>query len=68
VSKFFQPSPIDEPFNGWAPDVQILTEADLKKIEKQEERKARYDKRRRWKSMYFETKFINLIKAINNKL
>jgi hypothetical protein len=47
VSKFFQPSPIDEPFNGWAPDVQILTEADLKKIEKQEERKARYDKRRR---------------------
>ncbi|CDW89370.1 swi snf-related matrix-associated actin-dependent regulator of [Stylonychia lemnae] len=47
VSKFFQPSPIDEPFNGWAPDVQILTESDLKKIEKQEERKARYDKRRR---------------------
>ena len=47
VSKFFQPSPIDEPFNGWAPDVQILSEGDLKKIEKQEERKARYEKRKR---------------------
>jgi len=38
---------LDEPYNGWAPDVQILTENDLKKIEKQEERKARYDKRKR---------------------
>jgi hypothetical protein len=37
----------DDQLYGWAPDVQILTESDLKKIEKQEERKARYDKRRR---------------------
>ena len=38
VNKFFQLSPIDEPFQGWAPDIQILNEGDLKKIEKQEER------------------------------
>jgi hypothetical protein len=37
----------EDQFYGWAPDVQILTENDLKKIEKQEERKARYDKRKR---------------------
>jgi len=37
----------EEVYYGWAPDVQILTETDLKKIEKQEERKARYDKRKR---------------------
>ena len=37
----------EEQFYGWAPEVQILTENDLKKIEKQEERKARYDKRKR---------------------
>lgn len=29
---------MDEPFSGWAPDIQILNENDLKKIEKQEER------------------------------
>ena len=38
VNKFFQPLPMDEPFQGWAPDIQILNENDLKKIEKQEER------------------------------
>lgn len=37
-SKFFQPSPIDEPFSGWAPEIQVLTENDIRKIEKQEER------------------------------
>ena len=37
----------EDQFYGWSPDVQILTENDLKKIEKQEERKARYDKRKR---------------------
>jgi len=38
VNKFFQPSPMDEPFQGWAPDIQILNENELKKIERQEER------------------------------
>lgn len=37
-SKFFQSTGIDEPFVGWAPDIQVLTENDLRKIEKQEER------------------------------
>lgn len=45
VNKFFQPSPMDEPFQGWAPDIQILNENDLKKIEKQEERQQRYRNR-----------------------
>jgi len=45
VNKFFQPSPMDEPFQGWAPDIQILNESDLKKIEKQEERQQRYRNR-----------------------
>jgi len=40
-------APGEETFYGWGPDVQILTEGDLKKIEKQEERKARYEKRRK---------------------
>ena len=39
--------PGEEQFYGWAPEVQVLTENDLRKIEKQEERKARYEKRRR---------------------
>lgn len=45
VNKFFQPSPMDEPFQGWAPDIQILNEGELKKIEKQEERQQRYRNR-----------------------
>ena len=36
---------MDEPFQGWAPDIQILNESDLKKIEKQEERQQRYRNR-----------------------
>ena len=61
VNKFFQPSPMDEPFQGWAPDIQMLNEAELKKIEKQEERQQRYRNRgqRRWKS---ELLLIALIK------
>jgi hypothetical protein len=47
VNKFFQPSPMEEPFQGWAPDIQILNENDLKKIEKQEERQQRYRNRGR---------------------
>ena len=47
VNKFFQPSPMDEPFSGWAPDIQVLNENDLKKIEKQEERQQRYRNRGR---------------------
>jgi len=34
ANKFFSPSPMEEPFSGWAPDIQILNENDLKKIEK----------------------------------
>ena len=45
VNKFFAPSPMDEPFAGWAPDIQLLSENDLKKIEKQEERQQRYKNR-----------------------
>ena len=36
---------MDEPFQGWAPEIQILTENDLKKIERQEERQQRYKNR-----------------------
>ena len=39
--------PGEDPFYGWAPDVVMLNESDLRKIEKQEERKARYEKRRK---------------------
>jgi len=45
VSKFFSPNPMDEPFHGWAPEIQLLSENDLKKIEKQEERQQRYKNR-----------------------
>lgn len=45
VNKFFTPNPMDEPFNGWAPEIQLLSEGDLKKIEKQEERQNRYKNR-----------------------
>ena len=47
VNKFFQSNPMDEPFQGWAPDIQVLNENDLKKIEKQEERQQRYRNRGR---------------------
>lgn len=33
TNKFF-PSPMDEPFCGWAPEIQVLGENDLRKIEK----------------------------------
>jgi hypothetical protein len=39
--------PGEDTFYGWAPDVVMLNESDLRKIEKQEERKARYEKRRK---------------------
>ena len=32
--------------SGWAPEVEILSEQDLKKIEKQEDRESRMRKRR----------------------
>ena len=38
INKFFQPSPMDEPFCGWAPDIQLLSENDLKKIENSAQR------------------------------
>ena len=36
----------DSNFTGWGPEVQILSEADLKRIEKQEDRESRYRKMR----------------------
>lgn len=29
---------LDDQFYGWAPDIQVLSDSDLKKLEKQEER------------------------------
>lgn len=34
-----------EDFYGWAPVIELLTEADLKKLERQEERQQRYKNR-----------------------
>lgn len=46
IGGYFKPAPIDDQaFYGWGPDVQILTENDLRKIEKQEVRENRYRKR-----------------------
>jgi hypothetical protein len=33
-SNYFKTNPYDDTFVGWTPDVQVLTENDLKKIEK----------------------------------
>ena len=38
---------IDDVFAGWGPQVKILQENDLKKIEKAEDRDARIEKRKR---------------------
>lgn len=38
--------PDEDVVSGWAPEVEILTEQDLKKIEKQEDRESRMRKRR----------------------
>ena len=38
--------PNQDQVNGWAPEVDILSEQDLKKIEKQEDRESRMRKRR----------------------
>ena len=48
---FFKPSvgllePNPEQAQGWAPEVEILSEQDLKRIEKQEDRETRMRKRR----------------------
>jgi hypothetical protein len=43
---YFAAVPAEEEFSGWAPDIQIVDDNELKKIEKQEERDARYKKRR----------------------
>ena len=45
-ANYFKTSPYEDEFKGWAPDVQIIDEAELKKLEKQEERESRYRKRR----------------------
>jgi hypothetical protein len=42
--KFFDPS-AEEQFQGWSPELVVLSEADLKKMEKQEERQQRYRNR-----------------------
>jgi hypothetical protein len=43
---FYKQMPADDQaFSGWGPEVQILTENDLKRIEKQEVRENRYRKR-----------------------
>ena len=36
-----------DPVEGWAPEVEILSEAELKRLEKQEDREQRMRKRRR---------------------
>jgi len=46
-SKLFPVNPYEESTFNWCPSVQKISEAELKKLEKQEERKARYDKRGR---------------------
>jgi len=46
-TNFFKTNPYDDTFVGWTPDVQMLTENDLKKIEKQEERESRVKRRQK---------------------
>jgi hypothetical protein len=43
---YFKSAPFEDEFQGWGPEVQIIEEAELKKIEKQEDRDARMKKRR----------------------
>lgn len=46
-SNYFKTSALeDEVRFGWAPEIQIIDDSDLKKLEKQEEREQRYKKRR----------------------
>ena len=43
---YFRTTPYEDDYHGWGPDIQIIDEAELKKLEKQEDRESRYRKRR----------------------
>lgn len=45
-ANYFKTAPFEDEFQGWGPEVQIIDESELKKIEKQEDRESRYRKRR----------------------